>query len=490
MEDLLKLFESIRRWKLLVVAVGVVAMLLALTLALSKDSSYTATSTLVVGAADPQVNRAPDQDAIVARGYVDSLINTPTYQARLAEQADLPDSVTIEGRDVVGSPFIEITATAPNADQAVAAANAASTAFVNDTRGTIQENLKASLEPARQQLRDVAGQIPGVEAQLADSSSLSAAQEAELRGKLAELQTTREALTQSIQNGTSFSANPNLVTVFSQPTVASENKPKVLSNAILGLFGGLVLGSAIALVLGALQLRISTPGVVRSKLGLPTLASISGTDSQQQQEDLQGLASGMSLMASGLTSVAVTSPGMGEGKTLVASNLARYRAALGDRVILIDANLRNPASSNGRGRDQDGLAQLLGASGAIDVPDVLVDTGIPNLSLLPAGATTEVDRYALLTGERMSRVLERAAPFADLLVIDTSALLGAPESQVVCSMADRTVLVLDSGATQTSAAVEARDVLDRVHAKVLGVVLTRVAKRRLSGIGGARPADK
>ena len=490
MEDLLKLFESIRRWKWLVLAIGVIAMVLALTLAVTKDSSYTATSTLVVGAADPQVNRAPDQDAIVARGYVDSLINTPTYQQRLRDQADLPEDVAIEGRDVVGSPFIEITATAPTAAQAVAAAGAASTAFVKDTRGTIEDNLKSSLEPARQQLREVAAAIPGVEAQLADSSSLSAAQVADLRGQLFQLQTERDALSASIQNQTSFSANPNLVTVFSQPTVASENKPKVLSNAILGLFGGLVLGSAIALVLGALQLRISTPGVVRSKLGLPTLASVSGTDGRQQQEDLQGLASGMSLMASGLTSVAITSPGVGEGKTLVASNLARYRAALGDRVILIDANLRNASSTNGRSREQNGLAQLLGSNGQIDVPDVLVETGVPNLALLPAGVTNDVDRYALLTGERISRVLERAAPFADLLVIDTSALLGAPESQVVCSMADRTVLVLDSGATQTAAAVEARDVLERVHAKVLGVVLTQVSKRRLSGMPGARPADK
>ena len=82
-----------------------------------------------------------------------------------------------------------------------------------------------------------------------------------------------------------------------------------------------------------------------------------------------------------------------------------------------------------------------------------------------------------MTAERIRRVLEHAASFADLLVIDTAAVLTAPESQVICSMADRTILVLDSTSTQTASAVEARDVLERVNARVLGVVLTGVARR-------------
>jgi len=127
---------------------------------------------------------------------------------------------------------------------------------------------------------------------------------------------------------------------------------------------------------------------------------------------------------------------------------------------------------------------------------VLVDSGLPNLKILPAGASGD-DPYALVTGERISRVLEHTAPFADLLVIDTAALLAAPESQVICSMADRTILVLDSAGTQTTAAVEARDVLERIHARVLGVVLTRVAKRGATlrrppqgGGNGRRPSTR
>ena len=474
MEDLLKLAESIRRWKWLVIGVGVAAMLVALVVTLGKDSTYSATATVNVGAASQSVSRAPEQDAIVARSYVEGLINTSAYQQKMFEETDIPDAVDITASNLVGGPLIAITATSIDPDQAIAAAKAAARFFVDDTRTRLFESLNQALDPLRERLSTVAGQIPGIEAQL-NAGGLSASDVTELRGQLASLSAERDALTGDLDDSVSYADNPNLVSLVNEPEVVTTNSPKVTSNAILGLLGGLVLGAAIALVLGALQLRITSPSVVRSKLGLPTLASISGVDQRRRQEDLQGLASGMALMATGVTSVAVTSPGTGEGKTMIASNLARYRAALGDRVILIDANLR-AESLNGHPRESVGLAQLLAAGEEQLVTDVLVDSGLPNLKILPAGASGE-DPYALVTGERISRVLEHTAPFADLLVIDTAAVLVAPESQVICSIADRTILVLDSASTQTTAAVEARDVLERVHARVLGVVLTRVAKR-------------
>lgn len=476
MDDLLKLVESIRRWKWLVLGVGLVAMVIALVVTLGKDSTYTATATVNVGAASQTVSRAPEQDAIVARSYVEGIINTAAFQQRMFEQASIPDSVDITASNLVGGPLIAIAASSTDPEQAVAAAKAAARFFAADTAARLTESLNAALEPLRARLATVAGQIPGIQAQLADSGNLSAAEVSTLQGKLAALTAERDALTGSLDSSVSYADNPNLVSLVTEPQAATESSPKVLSNAILGLLGGLVLGSAIALVLGALELRITSPGVVRSRLGLPTLASVSGIDQQRRQEDLQGLASGMALMAAGITSVAVTSPGAGEGKTLVASNLARYRAALGDRVILIDANLR-AEPLDGPPRETVGLAQLLAAGDEMHVSDVLVDSGVSNLKILPAG-TLQGDPYSLITGERIRRVLEHAAPFADLLVIDTAAVLIAPESQVICSMADRTMLVLDSTGTQTSAAVEARDVLDRVNARVLGVVLTKVAKRR------------
>jgi polysaccharide biosynthesis transport protein len=478
LEDLLKLGESIRRWKWLVIAVGVIGMLAALAVALGKDSSFTSRATLLLGGVG-EATRGPEQDAVLARGYVDD-INSPSYQRRLFDTANLPDELDITARGVAGSPFIEVAATAPTAAAAVSGAQAAAVQVVASTRESFQAILDSQREPLLTELGEVSRELSIVRGQLSARDTLSAEQVAELEGRQEQLSARRQGLSEELSAITSNAGNPNLLGMFTPAAAASEDSPQVLTNGILGLLGGLVLGCAIALVLGALQLRVTSPSVVRSRLGLPTLASISGVDQRQRQEDLQGLASGLGLMVSGLRSVAVTSPGVGEGKTLVASSLARYRAALGDRVILIDTNFRS-GSTNGRA-DRAGLADLLTAGDDADVESLLIDSSVPNLMILPAGGA-DGEPYALITDDRMSRVLERAAPFADLLVIDTPAVLTAAESQVVCSVADRTILVLDSLATQTAAALEARDVLQRVHARLLGVVLMRVAKR---GVG--RPA--
>lgn len=473
MEELLKQLESIRRWRWLVLLVAVVAMLAALAVTLSGGSSFSSSATLIVGASNEAVSRAPEQDALLGRGYA-AQFNDPSLQAPLRDQAGIPEDVDIEVTSVQSTPFLEVTATSDSAETSVAAATEFARAVVTSTRQALTSISDANVQPLNEQLRSVQTQIAATRSQLADTS-LSPAARAEAQGNLAALQIQAETVRRNLQNQIPPSGNPNSVGFFAPALNASENSPAIVSNVVLGLLGGLVLGAAIALVLGALELRVNSPSVVRSKLGLPTLASISGGDPKQRQEDLQGLASGMALMASGVTSVAVTSPNVGEGKTMVASNLARYRAALGDRVILIDANLRAGAA-NGRGREV-GLAELLQSDADPHVRESLVESGIDNLRILPAGGVPS-DPYALLTGERMARVLEAAASFADLLVIDTAAVLSAPESQVVCSYADRTILVLDAQGTQTATAVEARDVLERVQARLLGVVLTRVTKRR------------
>lgn len=482
MEELLKQLESIRRWRWLVLVVGLVAMIAALAVTLGGGSRYTSSATLIVGSSNTNANQAPEQQAVLGRGYAE-LINDPNRQRPLREQAGTPDGVDIEGASIVASPFLEISATSDSAPEAVEAATMFANAFAASTVDALTSRNDANVAPLNEQLQSVLTQAAVVRAQAADPN-LSTTARAEARGRLGSLQARAGVLRQNLESLIPPSGDPNAVALFTAAQDATESRPAVIGNGVLGLLGGLVLGAAIALVLGALELRVSSPSVVRSKLGLPTLASISGADSRQRQEDLQGLASGMALMASGVTSVAVTSPGIGEGKTMVASNLARYRAALGDRVILVDANLR-ANGANGRVPQETGLAELLRADGDVRVRESLIDSGIDNLKILPAGVPPG-DPYALLTGERIARVLEGAGPYADLMVIDTAAVLTAPESQVVCSYADRTILVLDSLDTQTGTAVEARDVLDRVQARTLGVVLTRVTKRRMGRPGGPR----
>jgi polysaccharide biosynthesis transport protein len=472
-EDFLKQIESIRRAKWLVVGVGVIALLSALILSLSKESTYTATASVNVG---NQENRSPDQDAVLARSLV---VELQGNQGAVRDRAKTPDNVSIDLLNIASGPLVAVSATAPKPDVAVSAANEFGKAWEADVLAAYQRIYDSRLAPTKARLEKVGTDLALVDAQLKDTSTLSAEEIAKFGAQKQALEAEQIGLTAELKRLGGEVTSPNLVNYYRGADFASENRPKILTNSILGLIGGLVLGSAIALILGALQLRLSSPETVRSKLKLPTLATVSQGDARRRAEDLKTLASGMALMSAEPRSVAVTSPSAGEGKSMVASNLARNRAALGDRVILIDANLRATVAVEGRATRvrPAGLSALLSTDGDLDVEAMLVDAGVPNLKLLAAGPSS-TDPYSLVSEDRMRKVLEFAEPLADLVVIDTPALLTAAECQVVCSLADQTILVIDAVSTQTADAVEARDLLDRVHANVLGVVLTRVRKRR------------
>jgi Mrp family chromosome partitioning ATPase len=101
---------------------------------------------------------------------------------------------------------------------------------------------------------------------------------------------------------------------------------------------------------------------------------------------------------------------------------------------------------------------------------------MPNLKVIAPGAMP-TDPYSLFKTDRIREVVAQAREHADLVVVDTPALLQAAEGQVISSGVDGTVLVLDSLGTQTGAAVEAKELLVRGQANILGVVLNRVGAR-------------
>lgn len=479
MEELVKQLDVIRRWKWLVIAIAVIAALAAVLLSLSKDSTYTARATLIVGSStSTSGDRSPEQNAVLARGYTEFL-NSIENQGPLRTQAGVPDDVDITATPVASSPIFYIEATSKNGDESVKSATSFARAYETSVTQAFDRQFTARVEPLRRALADNSTTTASVTQQL-QTANLPAAQRIELQGRLETLRTERQSLLAQLGSIPGASANPNLVTVFEEPASAVENAPSARGNFILGLIGGLVLGCAVALVLGALQLRISSPELVRARLGLPTLATVATGDPRRRSEDLRALSNGISLMAGEPRVLAVTSATPNEGKSMVASNIARNRASLGDRVILVDANLRDRANGNGAANGRaPGLSALL-TDGGGRIEDALMDSGVANMLILPAGAVSN-DPFSLMSEERLRRVLERVTPLADLVVVDTPSLLSAAESQVVCSMADQTILVVDSANTHAGAAVEARDVLDRIHARVLGVVLTRVPKRRGQG---------
>lgn len=479
MENLQKQIESLRRWRWLVLAFAVLGLVAALAIASSGSTTYTATSTVVVGSAATQntSSRSPDQDAVLAATYA-SILNSPTSQRTLKALGKIPDNVDVSATPVAGGPFLNITATASTPAVAEQASEAFATGFVSSTLKAFTDIVGAPLDPLNTRLRDISAQIASDQAKLA--SSPPPAEAARLQGELDQLKAQQAGLSEAVRIQSSVAGNPNLAGLYQKPDGTDTSSPRVVTNGLLGLIGGLLLGGAVALILGALELRIRSAADVRRRLELPTLGSVSAGRGRLQDarraEDFKILASALSVMKPPVTSLSVVSPNEGEGKTLVAENLARYRAAQGGRVILVEADMRShDGEDRANGRRPEGLSDLLRTVGRVDIRSYIRETDFPGLWVIPAGTRTD-DPYALFSSDRIQEVIAQATAEADLVIVDTPGLLAAAESQLISAGTDGSVLVLDATSTAPSAAIEARDLLRRAGANILGVVLNRVSK--------------
>lgn len=175
--------------------------------------------------------------------------------------------------------------------------------------------------------------------------------------------------------------------------------------------------------------------------------------------------------ASGLTVVGVSSPGVGDGKTLTAINLAGALAQAHEhRVLLIDADLRRPA-----------VARALALTGTAGLVDALIDPAIGldavaqgrppfDLSVLPAGRRTSTP-YELLKSARLGELLDAARARYDYVVVDTPPVVPFPDFRLISRWIDGCFLVLAAHHTRRRLVEEALDVMD--PAKLLGLVFNR-----------------
>ncbi|MFZ4849497.1 MAG: CpsD/CapB family tyrosine-protein kinase [Caldilinea sp.] len=154
-------------------------------------------------------------------------------------------------------------------------------------------------------------------------------------------------------------------------------------------------------------------------------------------------------------------------KSTSAANLAVVMAQAGDRVILVDGDLRQPRQHELFGlANNSGLAQWLEAGGA----PPLQQTVLPNLRLL-AGGPAVSNPVALLSTRRLGERLGELAALAQYVLVDAPSLLSVTDAALWASQVDGVVLLVSGGSTQKTQAQRAKAVLERVQAKLLGAVL-------------------
>jgi receptor protein-tyrosine kinase len=171
--------------------------------------------------------------------------------------------------------------------------------------------------------------------------------------------------------------------------------------------------------------------------------------------------------------IGVTSPGPGEGKTTVVSNIAIALAEIGHKVLLIDADLRRPRLH--RIFDQSnswGLSDLLREKNAIEelpLETLVKRTTVHRLHLLPSG-TAAANIFGLLWSGRMPRILAGFRQLFDYILIDVPPCLEFADARVVGRYVDSLLLVVRAGYTEKQNAQAAVERLRLDGTSVLGVI--------------------
>jgi non-specific protein-tyrosine kinase len=170
-----------------------------------------------------------------------------------------------------------------------------------------------------------------------------------------------------------------------------------------------------------------------------------------------------------LQTLLFTSTGADEGKSTTLANLAVTMAQAEQRVILVDCDLRRPTLHT-----LFSVANEAGLTSAIlqpdDAPLPLNETSVAGLRLLTSGPLPP--RPAdLLGSRRMEALIARLRAEADMVLFDTPPVIAVTDAAVLATRLDGVLLVLQAGKTRRDRAREARRLLEKVKANIVGVVL-------------------
>lgn len=265
---------------------------------------------------------------------------------------------------------------------------------------------------------------------------------------------------------------------------------------IVGLLGGLFLGTGMAYMLESMDDTLADSFQVEKVSNLPVLGMITfhRMDARPREgalaaesssflvapesataESFRSLRSGLTLSGVGrkLKVLSITSALPGEGKSFTVYNLGIAFAATGLKVLIIDADLRRPRQhALFRVAREDGLADILAGLKSFD--DVLESHPIePNLTLLPAGRQSPL-ASELLGSDEIGKVIQAARERFDLVLVDNPPALPVADAIIVGTYCDGTIGVLRAGRTSRKALRRFVQTLARNHIHILGVVIEAV----------------
>lgn len=494
------------QWLWLILLATVIFGCTAFFISRSMPPIYQASTIVLINEA--QNNQAADYNAILtserqAKLYAKMMTTRPVLDA-VIKQLNLNTRVEKLQKVVIAQPIqdtqlIQIEVEDANPNQAALIANTLVAEFVEQTQAEQISRLEVSKQNYEAQLARLDRQIQETYSNLnkLGEGSEHQAERDRLDAALTQYRQIHTSLLQSYEQ-------VRMTEVLSSSTVAQKEpavppilpvRPRVLLNTILATISGLILALIIIILHEMLDDTLRDPDDIARYLGLPILGLVArhrnngkpATIHQPRSpvaETFRMLRTNLqfSRPEHPLKTFLVTSPSPEVNQTNVAVNLAVVFAQSGNRVILLDADLRRPKIHKLFGLpNRDGLSNLFlqlrqSKDAGLDIDPWLKNTEIPGLKVITSGSLPS-NPAELLGSKYMQSILSTLDGEADTIVIDSPPVLAVTDASVLAPRVDGVILVIKPGVTKLDACKQSVEQLRRVGANVLGVVVNDVNLR-------------
>jgi polysaccharide biosynthesis transport protein len=261
------------------------------------------------------------------------------------------------------------------------------------------------------------------------------------------------------------------------------SRPNLMMNVTFAfLFGG-ILAVGVAVLLEYFDTSFRSVTDVETRLRLPVLGVIpfvrdanpEAVGDPAELEPFRVFHTNLNLtLKSGQSqSLVIFSAGPGEGKSTTLHRLAALMGASGERVILIDSDLRRPTQHRLAGRPKEpGLGELLLAQKSIDE---VVQPGIaPGLDFIPSGGVPGFT-LSLIYGNRLREIIASLRGRYDKIVFDSPPIIGVSDASVLVSAVDQAILLIQHRRNPQSMVLRAQQIVESLKTPLLGVVLNQVS---------------
>lgn len=450
-----------------------------------------------------QLSKLRELENQIARELTRFTINSPQIQVMLEQRQQLEGMLSQEAQRALGREIVTV-ARVPEAQ-----------AFQNSVRvGLIQQMVAAASQIEVLKMRNqVLAQAAGMLSDYREKFPIVIRQYTDLMRELeVASQTLNQLLGQREQLRLEAAQSEIPWQIIALPEIPRDEdgkfipfSPNLLRNLVLGAMLGLMLGFGAALLAERLEYVFHNPEDLKQATDLPLLGMIPISDSAKQlassawiadangRERLQddrdfGFLEAFRALNANIRfltaeqpprAIAVASAVTGEGKSTAAVNLAQAAATMGQRVLLVDGDLRRPQVHAKLGiLNRDGLSNVLATD--LEAKDAIQRSPIEeNLFILTAG-TLPPDPIRLLSSQKMQKLMQQWAQEFDLVILDTPPLKNVVDGRVLAGYTDGVVLVVSMRQTNRNTVMEAIADLKACNIKVLGTIANGVKPRTVS----------